>query len=158
MADPFDQYRWRETYFIWFDSKRRPSLEEVRGLVTRLRGHFEVDPGEADDEGLMESLTIRSPQDYAALEIDYICGEEVLTEGAAMAAELKPGDGVDRAKLARLSKLDARLDLMHFEAVPEEDGEDPDEMFDPSALLTVFEALTRLTDGVGVDPQAGILY
>ena len=153
-----EDFRWRETYFVYFDSGRRPKLAEVRALVAGFRGHFQVAAGEADEDGRIESLTIHSPQDYAALEIDYLAGDEVSAEGQAIAADLKPGEGVDKNKLARLSKYDARFDLMHFEAVPDDDPDDPDEMFDPSALLTVFEALTHLTEGVGVDPQAGILY
>jgi hypothetical protein len=153
-----EDFRWRETYFVYFDSVRRPKLEEVRALVSELRGHFQIADGEADDRGRIESLTIHAPQDYAALEIDYLAGEEVREEGQALASGLKPGEGVDRTKLAQLSKYDARFDLMHFEAVPDDDPDDPDEMFDPSALLTIFEALTHLTEGVGVDPQAGILY
>ncbi len=153
-----EDFRWRETYFVYFDSHRRPKLDEVRELVAGLRGHFQVADGEADDDGRIESLTIHSPQDYAALEIDYLAGDEVSAEGQTLASDLKPGEGVDRTKLARLSKFDARFDLMHFEAVPDDDPDDPDEMFDPGALLTVFEALTHLTEGVGVDPQAGILY
>jgi len=153
-----EDFRWRETYFVYFDSNRRPKLEEVRALVAGLCGNFQVAAGEADDHGRIESLTIHAPQDYAALEIDYLAGDEVREEGLALASGLKPGEGVDRTKLTQLSKYDARFDLMHFEAVPDDDPDDSDEMFDPSALLAVFEALTHLTEGVGVDPQAGILY
>ena len=44
---------------------------------------------------------------------------------------------------------------MHFEQVI--DGDEGDEMFDPSALLLVIEALTELTGGIGIDPQSGTL-
>jgi hypothetical protein len=158
MADHADSYEWRETWFIFFDARKRPKLEDVRALVRKLRGHFQVDDGEADGEGRIESLMIHAPQDYAALELDYLEGDEVLEAGVAMASELKSGEEVEREKLKRLTKLNARFDLMHFEAQPEDDPNDPDEMFDPSALLTVFEALTRLTEGIGVDPAAGVLY
>jgi hypothetical protein len=30
-------------------------------------------------------------------------------------------------------------------------------MLDPSALLLIMEALVKLTDGVGIDPQSGAL-
>ena len=153
-----EDFRWRETYFVYFDSHRRPKLDEVRAMVAGLRGHFQVAAGEADDTGRIESLTIHSPQDYAALEIDYLAGDEVRADGQALASDLGKDKDVDRTKLAKLTKSNARFDLMHFEAVPDDDPDDPDEMFDPSALLTVFEALRHLTEGIGVDPQAGILY
>ena len=67
-------------------------------------------------------------------------------------------DPEERAKLARLPKCDARLDILHFEEIVggrssgEEEG---DEMLDPSTLLNVLDALVRMTGGVGVDPQSG---
>jgi hypothetical protein len=153
-----DQYCWRETYFVWFDVSKRPSLKHTEDLVRRLRGHFELRDGEANERGELESLTVRAPEDHAALEIDYLDGEDVQAEGEAMIADLKPGDGVDPAKLARLKKCNARLDVMHFEQMADGVEEDElDEMLDPSALLVVLEALIKLTDGVGVDPQSGIL-
>lgn len=153
-----DQYQWRETYFIWFEALRRPQLSEAEDVVRRLRGHFELDSGEADGEGLISALTVRSREDHAALEIECAAGADVLTEGATMAAELSPGDGVDADKLARLKRCDARFEVMHFEEVSDgSSGEDPDDMFDPSALLVVLEALVRLTDGICVDPQAGAI-
>ena len=110
-----------------------PNWKKCASLVASLRGHFQVASGEADGQGRIESLTIHSPQDYAALEIDYLAGDEVREEGESLAAGMKPGEGVDSKKLARLSTLDARFDLMHFEAVPDDDPDDPDEMFDPGA-------------------------
>jgi hypothetical protein len=157
-SEPGDQYSWRETYFVWFESKRRPTLAQVEEMVRTLPGHFELDAGEADAEGRIESLRIRSHQDHAAVEIDYLFGDEVRAEGATLASEFKPSDGVDPAKLARLRTCDARFDIMHFEEMLSEPEDDElDEMFDPSALLVVLEGLTRLTGGVGVDPQSGLL-
>ena len=48
---------------------------------------------------------------------------------------------------------------MHFEQLSADaaDSDEPDEMFDPSALLIVLDHLIELTDGVAVDPQAGTL-
>ena len=114
----------------------------------------------ADDDGGFESLTLRSPQDYSALDISYVDGEEVQTQGVELAEEMRASaaDPEERAKLARLPKCDARLDILHFEEIVggrssgEEEG---DEMLDPSTLLNVLDALVRMTGGIGVDPQSG---
>jgi hypothetical protein len=45
---------------------------------------------------------------------------------------------------------------MHFQqCTPDEDEDEMDGMFDPSALLIVLDALVQLTDGIGIDPQSG---
>ncbi|HEY5313912.1 MAG TPA: hypothetical protein VIK18_15390 [Pirellulales bacterium] len=150
-----DQYQWRETYFIWFEAQRRPLLEKVEEAVRHLRGHFELESGEADADGLISTLTVRSREDHAALEIECAAGGEVRAEGAAIAADISPAD-VDPDKLAQLKRCDARFEVMHFEEVVEQlSEEEMDDMFDPSALLVVLEALVQLTDGICVDPQAG---
>jgi hypothetical protein len=152
-----DQFQWRETYFIWFEAKRRPLLEKVEEVVGHLRGHFELEAGEADGDGLISALTVRSREDHAALEIECSAGAEVRAEGATVAADMNPAD-VDPDRLARLRRCDARFEVMHFEEVVEQlSEEEMDDMFDPSALLIVLEALVHLTDGICVDPQAGTI-
>lgn len=151
-----DNFRWRETYFVLFDAGRRPSLQRVQQTIQRLKDHFELSQGCADDDGSFESLTVMAPDDYAALDVSYVEGEEVTEQVQQLIKDLKtstlqPGD---MEKLSRLPKCDARFDLMHFEQVL--DGEE-DEMLDPTALLLVMEALVKLTGGVGIDPQSGAL-
>lgn len=154
-----DEFQWRETYFVLFESSRRPTLASVEHTLRDLSDRFELRDIEADDEGLFESATLLAPDDYAALDISYLEGEDVLAQGAALFDEMKPsvaGNAPERAKLARLTRCNARLDVMHFEQMVEsEDGEE--EMLDPSALLIVLEALAKLTGGIGVDPQSGSL-
>lgn len=153
-----DQFRWRETYFVWFDVAKRPLLTKVEDAVRSLKGHFTLNDAQADENGLIESLTVLSSEDHAALEMDYLDGEEIHGEAAAMAAEFKSCDGAEAMRLSKLKRATARLEIMHFEQIDSAtDDEDADEMFDPSALLIVLEALIKLTDGVGVDPQSGTL-
>jgi len=155
-----DQYKWRETYFILFDAAKRPTVAKISKALRGLNARFELDNVAGDDAGAFESLTLRSPQDYAALDISYMEGEEVRQQGAELAEEMRPtaADTEERTKLARLPKCDARLDLLHFEQIVgggdagEEGG---DELLDPSALLNVLDALVKLTGGVGIDPQSG---
>ncbi len=148
-------YKWRETYFVLFDSNRRPTLDALRDALEHLSGRFEILNPAADENGLVDSLTLHSPQDYAALDISYVEGAEVHEQGAALAKEMKgtAADATEKAKIARLPKCNARFDVLHFEEVVDEDSED--EMLDPSALLLVLATLAKLTHGVGIDPSSG---
>jgi hypothetical protein len=153
-----DDFNWRETYFVLFESDRRPPLRKVEQTIARLKDRFELSHPSADEDGAFESLTVMAPDDYAALDISYVEGEEVIEQAQQLMKDLKtttlqPGD---IEKLARLPKCDARFDLMHFEQVLE-GSEEGEEMLDPSALLLIMEALVKLTDGVGIDPQSGAL-
>jgi hypothetical protein len=152
-----DRFEWRETYFILFPSAKRPSLSDVEKAVRRLGSQFEFSGQEADDRGLIEALHIRSPEDHSALEIDFLSGDEVLVQAEDLLQQMR-GESDERDKLARLKKCDARFEIMHFEEMGDGfDPEESDEIFDPSALLVVLDALVELTGGVGVDPQSGTL-
>jgi len=155
-----DEYKWRETYFVLFDSCKRPSLKRVERVLRDLSDRFELTNPRADEDGRFESITVLSPDDYAALDISFEAGEEVSEQGELLQQELKGSvaDAEERAKLARLPKCDARFDLLHFEqTTPDEPEDEMDEILDPSALLIVLDALVELTSGVGVDPQSGTL-
>lgn len=154
-----DEFKWRETYFVLFDSTRRPTLKRVEKALHDLNDRFQLSDGVADEDGRFESLTLLSPDDYAAVDISYDDGEEVREQGAALYKELKSSttDPDERKKLERIPQLDARFDLMHFEQVTSASGEEVDDMLDPSALLIVLDALVELTKGVGIDPQSGTI-
>ncbi|HTQ40248.1 MAG TPA: hypothetical protein VMJ32_14570 [Pirellulales bacterium] len=151
-------YKWRETYFVLFDSARRPMLEQVKRRLLKINPRFELSNGEADEAGHIDSLSLRSPQDYAAMDISYVSGEEVSDQVDELQRDMKGNvDATDRPKLAQLSQCDAKFDILHFEQVSNDEEEDDGEMLDPSALLGVMDALIELTKGVGVDPQSGSL-
>jgi hypothetical protein len=156
-----DEYKWRETYFVLFDAAKRPSLKNVEAMLKALNDRFELLNPVADEDGRFESLTIMSPDDYAALDISFEAGDEVREQGASFYQELKPSvsDADERKRLARLPKCDGRFDLLHFEHMTPAaaESDDEDEMLDPSALLIVLDALVELVDGVGVDPASGTL-
>jgi hypothetical protein len=151
-----DQYRWRETYFVLFQSAKRPTLEGLQHKLSRLNSRFTLTNLSADESGRFESMTVLSPDDFAALDICYLEGDEVRERSAELAKELETTDcqAEDRVRLARLRQCDARFDVLHFEQLVSFDDE-ADEMLDPSALLVVLDALSEETDGVPVDPQAG---
>ncbi len=153
------EYKWRETYFVLFPIERRPTLEKVQRKLKTLSSRFEFVNAEADDKGLFVSLTVRSPQDYAAMDISYESGEEVTEQVAVLRQEMKGTiDADDRPKFAQIAKCDAKFDILHFEQTSDPSGDDDEnEMLDPSALLSVLDALVELTGGVGIDPQSGSL-
>ena len=154
-----DGYEWRETYFVFFERARRPALKQIEKRLHKLSKRFKLEGGTADEDGHFESITLVSESDFAAVDIAYEEGEEVIEQAAAMAKEFKLSqiEADERKKLERLPKLDARFDLLHFEHTA---GDDPlddadDEMLDPSALLLVLDTVLELTDGVGIDPASG---
>ncbi|HEX3726312.1 MAG TPA: hypothetical protein VHV08_08715 [Pirellulales bacterium] len=155
-----EEFKWRETYFVLFDSCHRPSLKKVERMLHDLNERFELSNIRADDDGRFESITVMSTDDYAALDISYMEGEEVREQGAVLFEELKSSitDDDERVKLQRIPTCDGRFDLLHFEQMTDDVSEDDgDEMLDPSALLIVLDALVELVDGVGVDPASGTL-
>jgi len=156
----FDQeeYRWRETYFILFDARNRPRTAEVAELLKTLPGGFEVANLGGNQEEMFESVTLLSAQDYAAMEISFIEGDDVQEHIASIVEEMKQtsADPDERQRIDQLLSCNARLDVMHFQQVVEADAEgEGDEMFDPSALLIVLEALTEQVKGESIDPQSG---
>jgi hypothetical protein len=153
-----NRFEWRETYFVLFLAAKRPFLQEVERVVKQLRGRFRLTEPLADDEGRIESLNVVSPEDHSALEIDYLCGNEVIEQAAQLTSEIRQAGDADREKLKKLRGCDARFEIMHFEEIAQDAVDDEDDgVFDPSALLVVLDALVELTDGVGVDPQSGSL-
>ena len=45
------RYRWRETYFVLFDAKKRPKLTSVTKTLSALNKRFELTNQGADDHG-----------------------------------------------------------------------------------------------------------
>jgi hypothetical protein len=154
-----NRYRWRETYFVLFDAKRRPKLTNVTKALSALNKRFQLTNLSADSDGGIDSLTLISPEDYAALDICYTGGAEVLEQGASLVEDLRKAgpDSPPPVPWDQIRKYDGRIDVLHFEQVPDDAAEDAveDEILDPSALLVVLGALAKLTKGVAVDPQSG---
>jgi hypothetical protein len=152
-------YRWRETYFVLFDVKKRPKLQAVAKSIQALNGRYELRNFTADDHERIESLTVISPEDYAALDICFTSGDEVREQAAALVADLKKfaGDSCTEIPEHELLSYNGRFDVLHFERIGETPEEEDDEMLDPSALLVVLETLAKLTGGVAIDPQSGTI-
>ncbi len=153
------RYRWRETYFVLFPAEKRPALKSVTKALSALNKRFELTNLNADPEGLVNSLTLISPDDFAALDICYTGGGEVLDQSAVLVDDLKKlgVEGPPPVPWEQIRQYEGRFDVLHFEQISESSEEDAeeDDLLDPSALLVVLEALARLTGGVALDPQAG---
>jgi hypothetical protein len=155
------ELHWRETYYVFFPADRRPKSEAIQETLSTLSDRFVLQNLEQDDQGGFESIVIEAPDDHAALEISFEAGESVVEQSAQLAKHLK--DDLDPKQLAELLRADARLDIMHFEHVHEEDdfgdddddGDDEDEILDPGCLLLVVAALADLTGGLPIDPASG---
>ena len=152
-------YRWRETYFVLFDSAKRPTLAAVKKTLSALDDRYALVNPLGDAKGRFESIGVVSPDDFAAMDICYTSGDEVVEQRGELYDEIQRGvPAAQRAKLKRILEYDGRFDVLHFErlADPEEEDEDED-MLDPGAVLIVLEALRRLVEGVAVDPQSGTI-
>lgn len=162
-----DDYQWRETYFVFFDESRRPSLEKIEEALSLSNGRCELRNQRADEQGQVISLSIVCPDDFSAIDVSYLSGEEVIEQANLLYDEFSAaaeGDPETAERLQRLLKVNARFDVLHFEQMGDRFGleGDPDEdmevMLDPAALLGALEALVELTGGIGVDPASGELY
>lgn len=155
------RYQWRETYFVFFDPDRRPKLEALRSkLEAGGAKHLSIANAATDNQGRIESVTIFSPDDFAAMDVSFLAGNEVREEARQLVNELSgPACGPsERKTLERLKRCQARFDVLHFEQSTEDDDEEDEGLFDPSGLLIVLEALVELTDGIAVDPQSGTMF
>jgi hypothetical protein len=153
-----DRYRWRETYFVQFPAKNRPALEKVRQALSTLGDAIELTDAGADAAGQFESVTILAPDDFAAIDVSFLAGAEVLEQADELAKEIT-ATGCDQEISQRAKKLrryDGRFDVLHFEQVADlEEQDEPEGMLNPSTLLLVLDCLAQLTGGLAIDPQTG---
>ena len=152
-------YQWRETYFILFRQGDRPMADDVVKALTANDNRLEISDVLSDDDGRLESLTLKSPDDFAAMDISLVTGEEVTEQIDELSHELAKAtlSDEDHENLQQLAQCDARFDIFHFEQVLDDVDGGEDEFLDPAALLIVMEKLALICRGVGIDPQSGSL-
>ena len=155
-----DQLEWRDTYFIFFQRADRPTLTQVEGAIDDATRHVTLENLEADDDGLFESVLVQVPDDNAALEISYETGDAVVQQSADLAKQLRKE--ISSEQLAQMLRADARFDIMLFERMRDDEpgGGDEEEdweagALDPASLLSVVDALAKLTGGLPIDPASG---
>jgi hypothetical protein len=157
-SDNDEQLEWRDTYFVLFNRSDRPTLTQVEAAITESSKRLKLENLEADEDGMFESVLVQAPQDNAALEISYERGEAVIEQSIDLAKQMK--DDLQPKQLQRVLKADARLDIMLFERVRDDDGGEDDGEWeggslDPASLLNVVGALAKLTHGLPIDPASG---
>ena len=152
-----DEYRWRETYFIMMKADRRPSGDAVRTTLKKLNRRYELSEPRVNEAGELESLSLMSPDDNAAMDISYIEGDEVTEQTGETIDDMKRSAATDleREMVKRLPDCDARLDVYHFEKLTFIGDDEEEEYLDPGSLLIVLDKLAELCDGIAVDPQTG---
>lgn len=154
-----DLFQWRETYFVLFDEENRPQANDVAAALRDMDDRYEIQNVRESEDGRLESLTLFAPADFAAMDISYLTGEDVLAQVEEFTNDLNRADLTDdeRAKLDQVMTYSSRFDVYHFEQLSFEAGEDDDEFLDPGSLLVVLERLAGLCKGVGIDPQSGTI-
>jgi len=155
------RFQWRETYFVLFQQKHRPQAADVEKALGEIGEKIALVDVAADEDGLLESLTILAHADSAGMDVIYVEGEEVEEQVVELRREWK-GQLIasgDKAVLERMKECDARLDVFHFEELGDSFlDEDSDEgVLDPATLLLVLSKLAKLCHGISIDPQAGPL-
>ena len=156
-----DEYRWRDTYFVLFDSQNRPNVVEVEAALREMDRRYQLIDVRKNEDGMFESLTLLSPDDNTAMDITIMSGEEVAESLVELNTELKKTtlDPDQQEKVVQLAGCDARFDVFHFERLTFEfdESEEEDEFMDPGALLVVLERLAEICQGVAVDPASNSL-
>lgn len=158
-----DEYQWRETYFILFAQEKLPSAESVVKMLQRMNSRFQIRDTRVDESGKLESLTLESPDDYSALDISLLRGDEVVEQSADLIKDLlrSASSASEKQRIRDLAKLNCRFDVYHFEQLVftgrDEEDEGDDDFMDPGALLAVMERVAELCGGVIIDPQANVI-
>ena len=151
-----DQYQYCDTFFVYFEAKNRPSLQQIEEALTSGGETCELSDLKSEPDGAFKSLTVRSPHDSSAMDIAFVGGEEVIEQVAELVTEFRQIslEGEEFVKLDKIKTASARLDVFQFERTSDSDGPD---MIDPGGLFLVLEKLNRICDGVGFDPQSKTL-
>jgi len=153
------RYQWRETYFVLFDQKHRPKATDAQRLLVELGPRMTIQSISATGDGLLESMTVLSHADAAAMDITFNEGEEVKEQIVQLRQEWKGKSGgqKEKAHLDRALHANARYEVYHFEEITDFPDEEDDGPLDPGTLLLVLNKLARLCHGEALDPQTGEL-
>ncbi len=148
------KYQYRETYFVLFEKSHLPNPQQIEAALAELGPRYETVTVRMNEENF-ESMTVKSPHDFSAMDIAVVEGDEVVAQIEKIQEEFRTItlSGDDMKKLVRLRSFDARFDIFHFEEIPD-GGLGEDEFLDPGGLLLVMEKLAELCSGVALDPQS----
>jgi len=133
-----DRYQWRETYFVLFDPAKKPLLHDIRKGLDSVFRSLLVRNALADEQGRIETLSVASTDDFAAIDLVYQCGDHVVVETNAITEEMRQAkmSSKNRAKIEKAGKCRARLDVLHFEQM--ESIQQPEPVEDPVFTFATF--------------------
>jgi hypothetical protein len=153
------RYQWRETYFVLFDQKHRPKAADVQRLLTELGPRMSIQTITSNEAGLLDSMTVLSHADAAAMDVTFNDGEDVKEQIVQLRQEWKGKSAGQKEKthLDRALHANARYEVYHFEEITDFPDEEDDGPLDPGTLLLVLNKLARLCHGEALDPQTGEL-
>jgi hypothetical protein len=155
-----NRYQWRETYFVLFQQKHRPAVDDVKKALADLGARISLAHLQPTKDGLLESMTVLSHADAAGMDITFVSGDEVQEQLGELKEEWQQRklDPQEKLRLSQLLQSDARYDVFHFEELSDMlADEDDDGPLDPGTLLLVLSRLAQLCHGLSLDPQSGEL-
>lgn len=150
------RFQWRETYFVFFDVKERPTVAAVKKALQELKAGFVISDASETDDGKLETMTVLSHIDSSGIDMIYIEGEEVAEQLVELKKEFRGQQltAEEKLKYERMLQATARFDVFHFEELGDSIDDD-DGPLDPGTLLLVLARLAKLCHGVAIDPQSG---
>ncbi|MDR1959729.1 MAG: hypothetical protein LBQ54_11925 [Planctomycetaceae bacterium] len=116
------RYCWRETYLVMLASENRPGVDRLAAEIQKTHNLLEIKNLQKNNAGLLEAVTVLSPNDNAAMDIVYQEGEAVRREFHALAEELRKHTGSPRElkSIERGLNFDAKIEILHFEQMEQE--------------------------------------
>ena len=150
------RFQWRETYFVLFDAKHRPSSAAVKKALQELKTGFVISDFVESEDGKLEGMTVLSHIDSSGIDITYIEGDEVAEQLVELKKEFRGQQltAEEKLKYERMMQANARFDVFHFEELGDSIDDD-DGPLDPGTLVLVLARLAKLCHGVALDPQSG---
>ncbi len=153
-------YEWRETYFVFFHSRNTPSVERLISVIKAIGRQVEISKVARREDGTLESITVYSPEDFAAMDITCMSGKDVVEQLPTLVTELRKNCPTkeEQTRLKQILDCDSRIDIFHFEHLESAVAHDDDlELMDPGGLLLIMDQIGELCDGIVVDPQSSSL-
>ena len=156
-----DEFQWRETFFIFFPDQKRLDAAEVEKELQDLDPRYRLENLLAHEDGKFSSLTLFAPDDYSAMDISVVAGEEVTEQMTDLVKELLETAAPDEIEdIEKIKKCNCRFDVYHFEQlvfIGKSPDDEDDDFMDPGAVLIVLQQLADMCGGIVVDPQSNTL-
>jgi len=117
-----NRYCWRETYLVMHDRVHRPLASDMVRKLSNLKGYLEICNIRSDSDDLLDSLVILARNDSAAVEMQYHEGDTVVKEFTVLADEMERHElsSQERKKIVRARNFSAKIELLHFEQMQED--------------------------------------